>query len=84
MEERRNGQKNQDDVNDAKLKKLVADLDGTNCCLILCAKKYIGDWLNVQYNMVTWKRLAAKYFCCFNSDIIMITPLPPIPTFIEI
>ena len=60
MEERRNGQKNQDDVNDAKLKKLVADLDGTNCCLILCAKKYIGDWLNVPYNMVTWKRLAAK------------------------
>ena len=44
MEERRHGQRSRDDVNDAKLKELVEDLDGTNRRLILRAKN-TGAWL---------------------------------------
>ena len=40
-EERLDRQKIRDDVNDAKLKELVADLDSTNQCLILYAKKQV-------------------------------------------
>ena len=45
-EERRDGQKNRDDDNDAKLNGLVRDLTGSNRRLILCAKR-TGAWLNV-------------------------------------
>ena len=44
-EERRDGQKNWDEVNDSKLKSLFWDLDGTNHQIILRAKSK-GDWLN--------------------------------------
>ena len=37
-EESRDGQKNWDDVNDAKLKSLVRDLNNTECHLILRSK----------------------------------------------
>ena len=57
-EERRDRQKIQDDVNDAKLKELVEDLDVNDRRLILCAKN-IGAWLNVWGTMVTSTVLAA-------------------------
>ena len=57
-EERRDGQKNRDDANDAKLKELVADLDTTNRRLIIHAKN-TGAWLNVRGTTVTGTLLAA-------------------------
>ena len=45
-EERRHGKKNRHDVNKAKLKELVADLDSTDRYLILRAKD-TGIWLKV-------------------------------------
>ena len=44
-EGRRDGQKIRYDVNNAKLKELFADLDATNCRLILCVKN-TDVWLN--------------------------------------
>ena len=50
-EEMDDKQKDQDDVNAAKLKGLVRDLDFTNWFIILCAK-ITGAWLNVGGNKV--------------------------------
>ena len=61
-EERRDGQKIRDDVNSAKLKNLVADLDWANWRLIIRAKN-IGAYLNVRGSMVTNKLLVATEFC---------------------
>ena len=57
-EERLDGNKNWHDVNGAKLKETVTDLNGTNHFLILRAKN-IGDWLNVQGTTVTGTVLVA-------------------------
>ena len=43
-------EKNRDDANDAKLKEIVAELNGIDCRLILCSKN-IGAWLNVWGTM---------------------------------
>ena len=56
-EERRDKQKNRDDVNGAKIKDLIRDLDTTNQSLILHAK-CTGSWVNVHSNMVTGTVLA--------------------------
>ena len=60
-EERRYGQKNRDDINNAKIKYLVAYRNGTNNRLILCAKN-TGAWMNVWGTTVTGKVLAATIF----------------------
>ena len=57
-EEIRDGQKNWDDVNDAKLKGLVRNLDTTNRRFILIAK-ITSAWLNEQGTTVTGTVLAA-------------------------
>ena len=46
-EEIRDGQENRDDVNDAKLKGLVRDLNGTDHRLIL-REKSTGAWMKVH------------------------------------
>ena len=52
------GQKIWDDVNNAKLKELVADLKGTDCCLVLRAKN-TDAWMNIQGNTINGAVLAA-------------------------
>ena len=64
MEERSDGQKIQDDVNDAKFKGLVEYIDGTDSYLILPAKN-TGAWLNVRVTTVTGTVLAATEFFDF-------------------
>ena len=60
-EERHDVQKTRDDINDAKLKGLVRDLDGTNRRIIICVK-ITGSWLNIQDTTVTGTVLAATEF----------------------
>ena len=50
-------QKNQDGVKNAKPNQLVADLNGTHCCLIICTKNTC-DWLIIQGTLVTGTVLA--------------------------
>ena len=60
-----------EDVNDAKLKELVSDLDSTDHCLIL-RDKNTGAWLNVRGTTVTGKVLASmgfNYFKCARYDV---------------
>ena len=45
-EERREKEKNRDDINEVKIKGLLRDLDTTDRNLILCAK-ITGAWTNV-------------------------------------
>ena len=71
--ERRDGQKNQDDVNDANLKGLVRDLDTTDHCLILHTK-ITSAWMNVRGNMVTGTSLDAMEFCDFLCARYDVTP----------
>ena len=56
--------KKRDDVNDAKIKGLIRDLDTPDRYIILCAK-ITGVWMNVQGNKVTCTVLAATEFCGF-------------------
>ena len=79
-EERCDGQKNWDDVNDTKIKELVADLLSADRRLILRTKN-IGAWQNVKGNMVTGAVLAATEFCGFLCARYDVTPPPP-PIFI--
>ena len=58
MEERRDGQKIRNDANDAKLGKLVDNLDAPERQLILHAK-HMGYWMTMLYNTVTNTVLAA-------------------------
>ena len=60
-EERRDGQKNGNDVNNTKLKGLVRNIDSTNRSLILRSKN-TDAWLNIQDTMVTGTALAATEF----------------------
>ena len=75
-EERRDGQKIWDNVNDAKLKGLVADLDGTSHCMIVRSRN-TGAWLNVRGTTVTGTVLLAMEFCEFYAHIMML----PTPNF---
>ena len=61
MEESRGRQKNGYDVNDAKLKDLVAYLDSSDRRLILCSKNTVAC-LNIRGTMVTGTALAATKF----------------------
>ena len=60
-EERRDGQKNGNDVNNTKLKGLVRNIDSTNRSIILRSKN-TDAWLNIQDTMVTGTALAATEF----------------------
>ena len=60
-EERHDKHTKWDDVNDAKLKELVTDLDETDHRLILCDIN-IGDWINVQGTIVVGTVLALMEF----------------------
>ena len=64
-EERRNRQKIRDDIKNAKLKELVADLDVTDPCIILHAKN-TGVWMNAWGTELTDTVLAATgfFFVC--------------------
>ena len=73
-EERHDGKKNWYDVNDAKLKEIVTNLNGTDHCLILRTKN-IGAWMNVRGTMVTGILLVAKTFRGFYVYVIMLLPL---------
>ena len=75
-EERRDIQKIRDDVNDAKLKTLVAELDSYNQNLIICTKN-IGAWLNVLVNTVTSTVLVDTEFCDFVCACYDVTPTKP-------
>ena len=72
-EERRDGQKIRDEVNDAKLKEIVADLDGNNRHIILRSKE-TGNWMNIWGTTVTGTLLAAKEFGNFYAHIMMLPP----------
>ena len=50
--ERREGQKIRTEVNNAKIKGLVADLNTSDHCIILRAKNK-GDWMNVRSTLFT-------------------------------
>ena len=67
-EERRDGQKNRDDVNGDKLKDLVSGLDSVDRRLILHAKN-TGAWLNVQGTTVTGTVLGATDFRGFMRTL---------------
>ena len=67
-EERRDGQKNGNDVNNTKLKGLVRNIDSTNRSLILRSKN-TDAWLNIQDTMVTGTALAATEFRGFISRL---------------
>ena len=49
--EKRDGQQKWDEINDTKIKELVAELDESNHSLILHSKN-TGAWMNVQGTMV--------------------------------
>ena len=72
-EERNEGHKIQDDINDAKLKELVAELDTLGHLLILHAKN-TGARLNICSTMLTSKVLAATEFCDFYAYVMMLPP----------
>ena len=72
-EERRDGQKIQDDTNKAKLKWLVKYLESLDLCLVLRAKN-TGSWLTVQGTLVTGTVLLAKGFRNFCPRIMMLPP----------
>ena len=72
-EERCDGQKNQDDVNGAKLKKLVADLDYTDRRPILRSKNTVA-WLNVHVTTVTGTVLDSTEFRDFYAHAMMLPP----------
>ena len=63
-EERCDGQKIQDDANEAKLKELVKDHEKLDRRLILCAKN-TGEWTTLWGNMAIVAVLAAMKFCGF-------------------
>ena len=75
-EERPDGQKIRDEVNSAKLKYLVADLNSADQYLIISAK-YIGAYLNVRGAMVTGTVLAATECCEILFPCYDVTPPPP-------
>ena len=77
-EERRVRNKNRDDVNDAKLKGLVRNLNVSNSHFILCVKITYA-WLNLRFTTVTGKVLTATGFRDFYTHVVMLTP----PTFRE-
>ena len=60
-EERRDGHKNWDDTNDAKLKVFVGYLNTTHRRLIIHSKR-TGAWLNIQGTKVTGTVLPATKF----------------------
>ena len=72
-EERRNGQKSQDDTNEAKLKWLVKDLKTLDRRIILRAKN-TGSWLTVQDIIVTSIVLSATEPSNFCAWVIMLPP----------
>ena len=67
-EERRDGQKIRYDVNDAKLKDIVADIDSSNWRLILRAKNK-GICLNLLVTTVTGAVLFAMEFSGFMRTL---------------
>ena len=73
-EERNDGQKIMDGVNDAKLKDLVADLNTTDWRLILHTKN-TDAWLNVWGTTLTGTLLAAIEFWYFYVHVMMLPPL---------
>ena len=73
-EERNEGQKIQDDINDAKLKELVAELDTLGHLLILHAKN-TGARLNICSTMLTSTVLAATEFRDFFVHVMMLPSL---------
>ena len=73
-EERNDGQKIQDDINGAKLKELVAELDTLGHLLILHAKN-TGARLNICSTMLTSTVLADTKFYDFYAHIMMLPPL---------
>ena len=75
-EERRDRQKNRDDVNDAKIKELVADLDRNGRRLNLRAKNK-GARMNLWGNKVTGTVLAATELCYLYVHIMMLPPFFP-------
>ena len=75
-EERRDGQKIQDDANVAKLKGLVDDLEASDRRLIIRAKKK-GYYLTLRGTTVTSTLLAATEFRDFCANVMMLPPPPP-------
>ena len=60
-----------DDVSNAKLKELFANLDGTNHCLILHTKN-TGAWLKVRVTIVTGTVFTETEFCRFYAHVMII------------
>ena len=75
-EERREKEKNRDDINEVKIKGLLRDLDTTDRNLILCAK-ITGAWTNVWGTTVTGKVLLATEFCDFLCAHYNVPPSNP-------
>ena len=57
-EERRDGDKNRDGINNSKLKDYVTDIDSADWHIIICNKN-TGAWMNVQVTMITVTLLLA-------------------------
>ena len=73
-EERCDRQKRRDDVNDAKLRRIVENIEAPDLRLILRSKKK-GFYLDVRGNMVTGTVLAGTKFSAFCAYDMMLPPL---------
>ena len=72
-EERFDGQKNHDDVNNTTLNGLVVDLLGTDRCIILQANN-MGAWMSIHDTTVSGTVLLDTKFCDFLCKSYNVTP----------